>query len=104
MSRACRLDETDGIIIQIENLFLAQADVLTVFTSSGGRVFGRSARQAGNTGSLDVKLVPVTQRKRSSQRWVKDMKREISALRLTGMNVRMRIRGVRGVRGQFRGR
>ena len=92
-----RLDETDGIIIRIENLFLAQPDVLTVFTSSGGRVFGRSEHQAGNTGSLDVKLVPVTQRKRSSQQWVKDMKGEIAALRLTGMNVRMRVRGVRGV-------
>ena len=93
-----RLDETDDIIIRIENLFLAQPDVLTVFTSSGGRVFGRSEHQAGNTGSLNVKLVPVTQRKRSSQQWVKDMKREIAALRLTGMNVRMRVRGVRGVR------
>ncbi len=93
-----RLDETDGIIIRIENLFMAQPDVLTVFTSSGGRVFGRSERQASNTGSLDVKLVPVTQRKRSSQQWVKDMKRDIAALQLTGMNVRMRVRGVRGVR------
>lgn len=93
-----RLDETDEIIIRLENLFLAQSDVLTVFTSSGGRVFGRSERQAGNTGSLDVKLLPVTQRKRSSQRWVKDMKREIAALQLTGMRVRMRVRGVRGVR------
>jgi multidrug efflux pump subunit AcrB len=93
-----RLDETDGIIIRIENLFLAQPDVLTVFTSSGGRVFGRSERQAGNTGSLDVKLVPVTQRDRSSHKWVKDMKREIAALRLTGMRIRMRVRGVRGVR------
>jgi CzcA family heavy metal efflux pump len=93
-----RLDETDGIIIRIENLFLAQPDVLTVFTSSGGRVFGRSERQAGNTGSLDVKLMPVDQRERSSQKWVKDMKREIAALQLTGMHVRMRVRGVRGVR------
>jgi len=93
-----RLDETDGIIIRIENLFLAQPDVLTVFTSSGGRIFGRSERQAGNTGSLDVKLIPVDQRKRSSQKWVKDMKREIAALQLTGMRVRIRVRGVRGVR------
>ncbi len=93
-----RLDETDGIIIRIENLFLAQPDVLTVFTSSGGRIFGRSERQAGNTGSLDVKLIPVDQRKRSSQKWVKDMKREIAALQLTGMHVRIRVRGVRGVR------
>ncbi len=93
-----RLDETDDYMIQLENLFLAQADVLTVFTSSGGRVYGRSERQAGNTGSLDIKLVPLKQRDRSSEQWVRDMQKKIADLQLTGQKIRMRIRGVRGVR------
>jgi multidrug efflux pump subunit AcrB len=93
-----RLDETDDYVIRLENLFLAQPDVLTVFTSSGGRVFGRSEHQAGNTGSLDVKLRPLAERERSSKQWVKDMQREVASLRMTGMQVRMRVRGIRGVR------
>ena len=93
-----RLDETDDIMIRLENLFLAQSDVLTVFTSSGGRVFGRSERQAGNTGSLGIRLKPLEQRQRSSQQWVQDMKKEIAAMQLTGIRIRMRVRGIRGVR------
>ncbi len=93
-----RLDETDDYMIQLENLFLAQPDVLTVFTSSGGRVFGRSERQAGNTGSLDIKLVALNQRNRSSEQWVKDMQKEVDKMQLTGQQIRMRVRGIRGVR------
>jgi len=93
-----RLDETDGYMIQLENLFLAQPDVLTVFTSSGGRVFGRSERQSANRGSLDIRLVPVSQRSRSSQQWVKQMQQEVRKMQLTGQRIRMRVRGIRGVR------
>ena len=93
-----RLDETDTAIIRLENLFLEQPDVLTVFTSAGGRVFGRSQSEASNTGSLDIKLVPVTERKRSSEEWVRDMKKQIAALKLTGWQIRLNVRGIRGVR------
>jgi CzcA family heavy metal efflux pump len=93
-----RLDETDSAIIRLENLFLAQPDVLTVFTSAGGRVYGRSQYEASNTGSLDLRLVPVTERTRSSEQWVKDMNKEIAALKLTGLQIRMKVRGIRGVR------
>ncbi|MFT5217950.1 MAG: multidrug efflux pump subunit AcrB, partial [Gammaproteobacteria bacterium] len=92
-----RLEETDRHVVRIENLFLEQPDVLTVFTSSGGRVFGRSEHQAGNTGSINIKLVPLTERQRSSQQWVKEMSREVDKLQLTGMKTRMRVRGIRGV-------
>ena len=93
-----RLDDTDDIIIRLENLFLQQTDVLSVFTSSGGRVFGRSEQQSGNTGSLDIKLTPLHQRLRSSQQWVKEMQKAVDELSLTGMQVRMRVKGIRGVR------
>lgn len=93
-----RLDDTDEAITRLENLILAQTDVLTVFTSSGGRVFGRSEVRASNSGSLKVQLVPVTQRARSSEQWVAAMQKEIAALNLTGINVRLRVSGIRGVR------
>ena len=93
-----QLNDTDDIIIRLENLFLAQPDVLTVFTSSGGRVFGRSERTAGNTGSLDIKLVALDQRQRSSQQWVKEMQKAVDAMSLTGIKIRLRVRGIRGVR------
>lgn len=93
-----RLDDTDELIVKLENLFLAQADVQTVFTSSGGWVFGRSEGQSSNSGSLKIKLLPASQRQRSSQQWVDDMKKEVAAMQLTGTRVRMHVRGIRGVR------
>lgn len=93
-----RLDDTDEAVIRLENLFLAQPDVLTVFTIAGGRVFGRSEYRASNSGSLKVQLVSVQQRQRSSEEWVKAMQKQVAAMNLTGLKVRMRVRGVRGVR------
>ena len=92
-----RLEETDKHVVRIEDLFLAQPDVLTVFTSSGGRVFGRSEHQAGNTASINIKLVSLAERQRSSQQWVKEMKRELDKLQMTGIKIHMRVRGIRGV-------
>jgi len=93
-----RLDETDDAVMRLEDLFLQQPDVLTVFTTSGGWVFGRSEYQSSNFASLKVQLVPATQRARSSGQWVKDMRKAVARLGLTGLNIRMRVRGIRGVR------
>jgi CzcA family heavy metal efflux pump len=93
-----RLNETDEAVTQLEDLFLKQPDVLTVFTTSGGRVFGRSEYQASNSASLKVQLVPATQREHSSEAWVKTMQKAVKKLGLTGLRVRMKVRGIRGVR------
>jgi hydrophobe/amphiphile efflux-1 (HAE1) family protein len=93
-----RLDETDAVMVRLEDLFLSQPDVHSVFTSSGGRVFGRSQFQASNTGSLKVQLVPVNERNRSADEWVTSMQKEVKKMGLTGMRVRMRVPGIRGVR------
>lgn len=93
-----RLDETDDNVTRLEDLLLKQPDVLTVFTISGGRVFGRSEYQASNSASLKIQLVPATQRERSSEQWVKEMKKAVNKLNLTGLRVRMKVRGIRGVR------
>jgi multidrug efflux pump subunit AcrB len=93
-----RLNETDDAVTRLEDLFLKQPDVLTVFTTSGGRVFGRSEYQASNSASLKVQLVPATQRERSSEEWVKAMRKAEKNMNLTGLRVRMKVRGIRGVR------
>jgi multidrug efflux pump subunit AcrB len=93
-----RLDETDDAVTRLEDLFLKQPDVDSVFTTSGGRVFGRSEYQSSNSASLKVQLVPATERERSSQEWVKDMQKAVKKEGFTGLRIRMRVRGIRGVR------
>jgi multidrug efflux pump subunit AcrB len=93
-----RLNETDDAVNRLEDLFLQQPDVHTVFTTSGGRVFGRSEYQSSNSASLKVQLVPATERGRSSEEWVNDMQKAVKKQGFTGLRIRMRVRGIRGVR------
>ncbi len=92
-----QLDEMDSSVDQIEDLLLQQKEVLTLFTTAGGFVFGRSEYENSNYSSLKVQLVPSDQRLMSSDLWVSQIKKEIDALKLTGFKIRLRVAGVRGL-------
>jgi len=92
------LDEMDQSVSKIEGLLLAQPEVVTVFSTVGGRIFGRSEYQSSNSSSLKVKLKPLNQRDISSEAWVKKMDKAIKKLHLTGYKIRLSVQGVRGIR------
>jgi multidrug efflux pump subunit AcrB len=92
-----QLDEMDSAVDKIEDLLLQHKEVLTVFTTAGGFVFGRSEYENSNYSSLKVQLVPSDQRFMSSDLWVNQVKKEIDALKLTGFKVSLRVAGVRGL-------
>ena len=87
-------DQMDVVVRRIEQLMQAQADVKTVFTTSGGFIFGRTEREASNRARLNVLLTPGT----SSNDWIKRMNKEIRKLELVGQKVRMTMHSVRGLR------
>ncbi len=89
-----QFNNMDEAITKLENLFLKQPEVKTVFTTSGGFVFGRTERLSSNSGSLYVKLHPQFK----SEQWIKKINKKISDLKLIGFTVRVRNRGVRGIR------
>jgi len=94
-----RLERLDAAIIQLEELFQQQNEVNTIFTTSGGSVFGRSEYQNSNRGSIKIRLKPLSERNHiASRQWVEKMNKEIKKLKLAGIKIRMRVRGVRGVR------
>ncbi|MBN4080620.1 efflux RND transporter permease subunit [Beggiatoa alba] len=86
--------EFDKVTRKLEALFKQQADVETVFTTSGGFVFGRSEFKSSNSGSIFIQLKSAT----DSAKWINNMRRHISKLQLVGTRVFMRTRGVRGIR------
>ncbi len=92
-----QLDEMDSTVDKIEDLLLQHKEVLTVFTTAGGFVFGRSEYENSNYSSLKVQLVPSDQRLMSSDLWVNQIRKEINSLKLTGFKVRLRVAGVRGL-------
>ncbi|MBI3186548.1 MAG: efflux RND transporter permease subunit, partial [Gammaproteobacteria bacterium] len=93
-----RLDELDNAMKKVENLLLQQKEVHSVFTISGGFVFGRTTRETPNQGSFNVQLKPVTERDIDSKSWSVKIKKEIEALHLAGYTVRATVSGIRGIR------
>ncbi len=93
-----RLDDMDRTVRQLEALFQSDKNVTSVFTTSGGFVFGRSSYESSNRSGINVQLLPMSQRKLSSQAWIKQMQAQIHNLKLVGYRIYMRVRGVRGMR------
>ncbi len=92
-----QLDEMDRAVDQIEDLLLQHKEVLTLFTTAGGFVFGRSEFENSNYSSITVQLVPSEQRSMSSDLWASQIRKEIRALNLIGFKVNLRVAGVRGL-------
>jgi len=92
------LDEMDNSVQIIEQLLAQQPEVEQVFSTVGGFIFGRTQRESANRSTLDVQLVPLFQRNISSDEWIKRMSAVIAKKQLAGLQVKMRTRGIRGIR------
>lgn len=86
--------ELDNTLLRIERLFREQPEVDQIFTLSGGKIFGRTERLSSNVGSIDVQLYP----QYTSEAWIKKIQKKIQAMNLVGFSVRLRSKGVRGIR------
>ena len=93
-----RLEQLDAVMTKVESLLLQQPEVSSVFTTSGGSVFGRLVRATPNQGAFNVQLKPVSQRQLDSKTWSIKIKNQIEALQLAGYTVRATVSGVRGIR------
>jgi len=92
------LDEMDSNVRLIEDLLMLQPETDTVFTLSGGFIFGRTERESPSEAMITVQLVPLSQRPVSSQEWIKNVKKQIAKKQLAGIKIRMYQRGIRGIR------
>ncbi|VAW61358.1 Cobalt-zinc-cadmium resistance protein CzcA; Cation efflux system protein CusA [hydrothermal vent metagenome] len=100
--RGTHLEEMDETLKKVESLILQQPDVETAFVSSGGFVFGRSQFQSSNRGSISVQLKPLAQRNHiSSKDWIKKLKKQIKKMQLSNYKIRMRVKGIRGIRTNY---
>ena len=92
------LDEMDASVQSIERLLEQQPEVEHVFSTVGGFIFGRTQRESANRSTLSVQLVPLAQRDVSSEQWIKRVTAAIADKQLAGVQVRLRTRGIRGIR------
>lgn len=92
-----QLEEMDAAVDQIEDLLLQQKEVVTLFTTAGGFIFGRSEFESSNRSSISIQLTSSDQRSTSSDKWAKAIAKKITGLNLIGFKVNMRVAGVRGL-------
>ncbi|MFV2004208.1 MAG: efflux RND transporter permease subunit [Gammaproteobacteria bacterium] len=92
-----QLEEMDNAVDKIEDLLLQEKEVVTLFTTAGGFVFGRSEYENSNRSSIQIQLTPSDHRSVTSGQWARQMKEKINALNLTGYKVNLRVAGIRGL-------
>ncbi len=92
------LDQMDALTRRIESLIAAQPEVVAIFTTVGGSVFGRASIQSTNRASLQVLLAPVAERQISSAAWIARMNALVREQQIPGLRVMLVTRGIRGLR------
>ena len=93
-----QLNEMDTIVRRLEALFQSQPETESVYSLVGGWIFGRTQVEVSNRSSIKVQLKPLRERQISSRDWIKRVQGEVAKLRLVGVQVWMRARGIRGIR------
>ena len=92
------LEQMDLIVQRLESTLRADKSVEGIYTLVGGRIFGRTETLRSNSSTLYLQLVPLAQRGISSKQWISGMNKQIARLKMSGVKVRMRTRGIRGIR------
>ncbi len=92
------LEEMDSNVRRIEKLLRSKAEVQSVYSLVGGFIFGRTERESSNRSTITVQLVPRSERELGSNEWIQQVQKQINGLDLIGYKIRMRSRGIRGIR------
>ena len=96
--RSISVDEMDNLTSRVEQLILARPEVSTALVTIGGFTFGRSQFESPNRASIHIQLLPAKERSISSMQWIKQLQAAIAREQLVGVKIRIRLRGIRGLR------
>jgi CzcA family heavy metal efflux pump len=91
-------EETNRVANEIEALVREMPDVQNVFTTAGGFIFGSFTSERAGRGSLDVQLVPASERVMNSGAWVQTMQAKINERGFPGARIMVRPPRIRGLR------
>jgi CzcA family heavy metal efflux pump len=71
------VEQNNDLAMEIERMIDGMPAVQSVFTVAGGRMWGSGTGEFPTRGSLDVQLVPLADRRISSDQWIADMRQKI---------------------------
>jgi multidrug efflux pump subunit AcrB len=90
--------ETDRVTREVEGMIDAMPDVEARFATAGGFLFGASTSQMSGRGSIDIVLVPASQRSMSADAWVQQLQEGINDRGFAGARIFVRPPRIRGLR------
>ncbi|CAA6804480.1 MAG: Cobalt-zinc-cadmium resistance protein CzcA; Cation efflux system protein CusA [uncultured Thiotrichaceae bacterium] len=92
------LDSMDDLAQRVEDILSKDNDIEALFTTVGGFVFGRSQYERSNRTNIKVLLKTTNERSRSVNDWIKHTQKTLKEAQLVGVKIRIRNRGIRGIR------
>jgi len=90
--------ETNRVTLEVEELVEEMPDVVARFATAGGMLFGASTSQQSGRGSIDIVLMPASERSMSADEWVQRLQGKINAKGFPGASIFVRPPRIRGLR------
>ena len=91
-------EQTNALARELEGMIGEMPHVRNVFVTAGGFLFGGSTASRSGRGSLDIRLVPPSQRDMGADEWVQQLQTRIDERGFAGARVFVRPPRIRGLR------
>src|SRR5690606_29576767 len=91
-------EETNRVTMEVESMVREMPDVVGMFATAGGRLFGANTREIAGSGSIDVILAGHGERTLSADQWVRSMQSRIQERGFPGARISVRPPRIRGLR------
>ena len=98
MPSGTAVGEIDRILAQIETKIQEIPEIESIFTLSGGRVWGLATFEIANEGELDIQLVPKSKRKITTQEFIKNITPLAEKVSVPGGKISVMQRRIEGIR------
>lgn len=98
MPSGTAVGEIDRILAQIETKIQEIPEIESIFTLSGGRVWGLATFEIANEGELDIQLVPKSKRKITTQEFIKNITPLVEKVSVPGSKISVMQRRIEGIR------
>ena len=90
-------EQTNAIALEVEEMVRGMPHVESMFTTAGGFLFGGSTASQAGRGSIDIRLVPTSERDMTAAAWVASLQEKIAARGFPGARVFVRPPRIRGL-------
>ncbi len=92
------VQETEEVTRRLEEIVRTMPAVESMFTTSGGYIFGRGTAEFSNRSGIDVQLVPLEERPVTSNDWIADVRMKIAAAQIPEARIMVTKTQIRGIR------